>query len=85
MLICVQYGYPILPYVQLVYPLLDTTGTNAFYKEPALASSQETAIVRVNVDIIYSAAPIDLSLVDLELTVPSVPDGRFYVSAFYDL
>ncbi|MCJ1397955.1 hypothetical protein MMC11_001151 [Xylographa trunciseda] len=81
----ITYGYPILPYLQLVEPLFSSVGTNAIYNEPALASSQEAAIVRPNVDTLYSRVAVDLSHTDLELTVPPVKDGRFYVIPFYDL
>ena len=60
-------------------------GTNAIYNEPGLANLQEAAVVRPNVDTIYSRVAVDLSHTDLELTVPPVEDGRFYIFPFYDL
>ena len=80
----VIYGYPILPWLDLVYPLLNTTGANALTNFP-LATTNAAAIDRPNVDTVYSAVPIDLSQRDVELTIPSIPDGRFYVFPFYDL
>ncbi|MCJ1387052.1 hypothetical protein MMC17_010181 [Xylographa soralifera] len=79
------YGYPILPYLQFVEPLFSTVGTNAIYNEPGLANLQEAAVVRPNVDTLYSRVAVDLSHTDLELTVPSIEDGRFYIFPFYDL
>ncbi|MCJ1432087.1 hypothetical protein MMC27_001443 [Xylographa pallens] len=79
------YGYPILPYLQFVEPLFSSVGTNAIYNEPGLANLQEAAVVRPNVDTIYSRVAVDLSHTDLELTIPPVEDGRFYIFPFYDL
>ena len=55
------------------------------YDEPALANIQEAAVVRPNFDTLYSRVAVDLSHTDLELTVPSVEDGRFFIFPFYDL
>jgi len=58
---------------------------NALYNEPGVATSAEAAVVRPNDDTIYSLILIDLSRQDVVVTVPEVPDGRFYVFPFYDV
>ena len=55
------------------------------YNEPGVATSAEAAVVRPNDDTIYSLILIDLSRQDVVVTVPEVPDGRFYVFPFYDV
>lgn len=78
------YGYPIFPYIELIYPLLNSTGPNGLTLFP-LATASAAPIVTSNVDTLYATAPIDLSQTDVEITIPAVPDGRYYDLAFYDL
>ncbi len=85
MLVLFKYGYPLLPYVQWVKPLLLKVGNNTVYSEPGLVSPDDKSVVRPNVDTLYSEVAVDLSHTDLELVIPEVPNGRFYVFPFYDL
>ena len=82
----IQYSYPLLAYIPLVDHILSLVNTtNTLYHETGLVDPAGRTIVRTNLDTLYSEAAIDLSHADLELTVPYVPDGRFYVFSFYDL
>jgi hypothetical protein len=60
-------------------------GVNAIYHENDTASADSAAIVRPNVDTLYSKGAIDLSHADVTITVPEVPEERFYAFSFYDL
>jgi hypothetical protein len=60
-------------------------GTNALQSEAHTSTATSEVLVRPNVDTLYSRSAIDLSHSDLVLSVPEVPDNRFYVAPFYDL
>jgi hypothetical protein len=82
-----KYGYPLVPYIQLAFSLANATGhftTNAFYHSTTLANSSFDAVVRPNVDTLYSEALVDLSEHDMIISVPEI-DVRFIVVAYYDL
>ncbi|MCJ1359503.1 MAG: hypothetical protein MMC33_009505 [Icmadophila ericetorum] len=85
MLVLLEYGYPLLPYVQWAKPLLSKALNNSVYSETGLISPDDKSVVRPNVDTLYSEVAVDLSHTDLELIIPSIPNGRFYVFPFYDL
>jgi hypothetical protein len=42
-------------------------------------------VVRPNVDTLYSAMAIDLSRVNVVVTIPPVNGDRYYVFPFYDM
>ncbi|KAF1989743.1 hypothetical protein K402DRAFT_410857 [Aulographum hederae CBS 113979] len=65
--------------------ILRPTNATAFTVTKNLANAGQAAIVRPNVDTLYSKIAIDLSQMDVVLTIPEVKDGRFYVFPFYDL
>ncbi|KAH8696320.1 hypothetical protein BGW36DRAFT_360166 [Talaromyces proteolyticus] len=81
----VTYGYPLTQYAATFDSLLATNGSNTLYHHRITASPSSAAIVRPNVDTLYSMAAIDLSHSDVVLTIPPVNDNRFYVFPFYDL
>jgi hypothetical protein len=60
-------------------------GSNAIQSEARTATATSEVLVRPNVDTLYSRSAIDLSHSDVVLSVPEVPDNRFYVVPFYDL
>lgn len=66
-------------------PFLSSVGANALFNEKAFATASEAAVVRPNVDTLYSGVAVDLSHVDLAVTIPPVGDGRFYIFPFYDV
>lgn len=65
--------------------MISSIGTNAMYNERHTANTNNTAIVRPNVDTLYSKVAVDLSKYDVALTIPEIGDNRFCVFAFYDL
>jgi hypothetical protein len=70
-----------------VNSVIRSEGANGIFHEESTASPDTSDIgaMRPNVDTLYSRVPIDLSHFDVVLTVPEVPDGRYFVFAFYDL
>ena len=58
-------------------------GSNQINNQAQLASLSSAAVVKPNVDTLYSRVIIDLSQGDLELTVPNITD-RFWIYPFYD-
>jgi hypothetical protein len=58
--------------------------TNFLIHQRTLRTAEDKEIIRPNADTLYSNLFIDLSLVDLEITVPEFGD-RYGVWPFYDL
>ncbi|KAG4436389.1 hypothetical protein IFR05_008145 [Cadophora sp. M221] len=79
------YGYPLVLYVQTFVPTLQAVGANAILNEKTPAYANIEVLVRPNVDTLYSRAAIDLSQTDVVLSIPKVPEDRFYVVPFNDL
>ncbi|KAI9664767.1 MAG: hypothetical protein M1821_006215 [Bathelium mastoideum] len=65
--------------------IIQTYGVNYINHNRNLASVADSAVIKPNVDTLYSLAVIDLSSTDLTLTVPKISDGRFWIYPFYDL
>jgi hypothetical protein len=81
----VKYGYPLIQYSASLDAIIDSLGTNALYHEEATADADKAAIIRPNVDTVYSRVAIDLSSANVVVTVPTIPTDRFYEFSFYDL
>ena len=60
-------------------------GSNVPYNEAELATASDAAVIRPNVDALYSRVGVDLSQSDLVITVPPISDGRFHLFPFYDM
>ena len=58
---------------------------NEFYHMTELLDASYTNIVRPNDDTLYSTAWVDLRSEPVVLTVPEVPDGRYYVIQMVDI
>lgn len=58
---------------------------NEFAHYRHLAGPQDTEVVRPNNDTLYSVAWLDLRSEPVVLSVPEVPDGRYYVIQMVDL
>lgn len=74
-----------IQYAAAVGPVLALTGSNAIRHSRELAAAADVALVRPNVDTLYSRVAVDLSHSDLSITVPEADAGRYYGIAFYDL
>lgn len=59
-------------------------GANKINTQTQLASLASAAVVKPNVDTVYSRVIVDLSKDDLVLTVPEIKD-RFWIFPFYDV
>lgn len=74
-----------MSYVNFTTPILRAQGgPNGIYIRPRLADPNSKAVVKPNVDTLYTVVVIDLSQDDLVLTVPEISDGRYWVFPFYD-
>lgn len=77
-----QYGFPLSAYGQFVRK---TGGReNTLHHSRALADSDFRAVVRPNVDTLYSYMFYDVSHHDLNITVPEL-DDRLWLFSFYDM
>jgi hypothetical protein len=81
-----------LEHLRTVSGLLSGEGTplyigafNVFDHDTALLGPEVTEIVRPNNDTLYSKAVLDLRAEPMVLSVPAVPDGRYYSFQFIDL
>ncbi|KAL8827426.1 MAG: hypothetical protein Q9191_003193 [Dirinaria sp. TL-2023a] len=76
-----------LPLIQLVNQTTAVfqavNGTNKINNQDQLASLSSAAVVKPNVDTLYSRVIVDLSQNDLELNIPVIND-RFWIFPFYD-
>ena len=59
-------------------PIANVT-TNTLYANRDMAKPGAIGVVRPNADTLYSTMFIDLSESDLVLTVPEMPDDRYWV------
>jgi hypothetical protein len=79
------YGFPLVAFQQLeTARAMLKLPLNKFYHTRQLATASMRDVVAPNTDTIYSAAVVDLSHSDLELTFPAVPDSQFMLVSFYD-
>ncbi|KAH7347235.1 hypothetical protein B0T11DRAFT_140530 [Plectosphaerella cucumerina] len=77
-----QYGFPLTAYGQFVRK---TGGSeNVLHHNRALADSDFRAVVRPNVDTLYSSMFYDVSHHDLNITFPELED-RLWLFSFYDI
>ncbi|KAH6684898.1 hypothetical protein F5X68DRAFT_171342 [Plectosphaerella plurivora] len=77
-----QYGFPLSAYGQFVRK---TGGSeNTLHHNRALADSDFHAVVRPNVDTLYSSMFYDISHHDLNITFPELED-RLWLFSFYDI
>ncbi|MVU83933.1 DUF1254 domain-containing protein [Nocardia sp. ET3-3] len=75
------FGYPLV--------LMDVTraaagASNRFLHAQNLPTSSDRAVVRMNVDTLYSSAWLDLGPEPLVLQVPAMPGGRYWLMQIMD-
>lgn len=80
-----MYGEPLVAFAQFTEPTLSKFGSNAPDNEANLATATGAAVIRPNVDTLYTRVGVDLSQTDVAITIPLIDDGRFYVFPFYDV
>ncbi|KAL3454149.1 hypothetical protein BJX65DRAFT_301936 [Aspergillus insuetus] len=77
------YGYPVYAYAQYVKTIADAK-PNVAYPFRNLATPDNRAVVRPNVDTLYTPLFYDVSQVDLEFVIPEIED-RYWLWPWYDL
>lgn len=78
------YGYPLLSWQQLFYPVVDDLGSNKWDHNRQFSNADNKEVVKPNVDTLYSALIYDLTAHDLVVTVPYVPEQDFKLFSFFD-
>lgn len=79
-----QYGIPLIAFANQTTKVFQAVGgANKINTQSELASVSGAAVVKPNVDTVYSRVIVDLSKDDLVLTVPNITD-RFWIFPFYD-
>ncbi len=58
---------------------------NCYIHQREIFNASSHAVVRENVDTLYSNLVYDLSQNDLSVTLPEIPNDRFHVIAIYDM
>ncbi|KAI1469825.1 uncharacterized protein F4812DRAFT_304455 [Daldinia caldariorum] len=79
----ITYGEPLASYVQACAGPPNGPPINQLYKNTALATPQQTAIVSPNVDTLYMNQCYDISRRDIAITIPEVDSNRYYGVSFY--
>ncbi|KAK5694469.1 hypothetical protein LTR17_024779 [Elasticomyces elasticus] len=79
-----QYGYPLLAFEKLAPGLVNTVGVNQIRYGRSLNTADDTAVVKPNVDTLYSQAIFDLSHNDVVITIPEIPSSQFALFSYYD-
>ncbi len=78
------YGYPlVLMGITLKNMLASGATVNHFISQPKLATSASKAVVRPNVDTLYSSAWLDLNKNPVVMDIPD-SEGRYYVVELLD-
>ena len=63
--------------------MLKNVAVNQIFHQRTLASIASSAVIKPNVDTVYSRAVLDLSSHDVVLTIPEITD-RYWVYPIYD-
>ena len=78
------YGSPLIQLINQTNQVYGVVGgANKINHQTGLASLSSAAVVKPNVDTLYSRIVIDLSQSDLVITVPNITD-RYWIFPFYD-
>ncbi|KAH7088843.1 hypothetical protein FB567DRAFT_619633 [Paraphoma chrysanthemicola] len=76
------YTYPLYIFGNFAGSVLRNVGVNQIFHQRALASIDSSAVIKPNVDTVYSRAVLDLSSNDVVLTIPNITD-RYWVYPIY--
>jgi len=63
--------------------VLQNVSVNQIFHQRQLASIDSAAVIKPNVDTVYSRVVLDLSQNDVVLTIPEIPD-RYWISPVCD-
>ena len=78
------YTYPLAIFANFAGSVLQNVSVNEIFHQRTLATTSGAAVIKPNVDTIYSRVVLDLSSHDIELTVPPITDGRYWNYPVYD-
>ncbi|KAE9986701.1 hypothetical protein EG328_005028 [Venturia inaequalis] len=76
-----QYGLPLLSFEKLFKN--QAVPANQMLTITALSDPSSTAVVRPNVDTLYSSVSYDVGASNLELKVPEIEPDKYWSAAFY--
>lgn len=79
----IQYTYPLYIFGNFAGAVLKNVGINQIFHQRTLAAIGSSAVIKPNVDTVYSRAVLDLSTHDVALTIPEITD-RYWVYPIYD-
>lgn len=79
-----EYGYPLIGFERLAQPLIHAVGANSLVNSRVPPDASFRAVVRPNVDTLYSTAIYDLSHNDVVIEVPEVPSDQYALFSYYD-
>ncbi|KAL3595549.1 hypothetical protein FPOAC2_09892 [Fusarium poae] len=80
-----MYGFPLYAFGDVARPLLAAgipLKPNFILPSPKPNEPGAVGVVRPNADTLYSIMFIDLSSNDLRVTIPEIPEGRYWVFPF---
>ncbi|KAF2026382.1 hypothetical protein EK21DRAFT_74358, partial [Setomelanomma holmii] len=77
------YTYPLYIFGNFAGSVLKNVAVNQIFHQRTLASIDSSAVIKPNVDTVYSRAVLDLSTHDVVLTIPDITD-RYWVYPIYD-
>ncbi|CEI70544.1 hypothetical protein FVEN_g959 [Fusarium venenatum] len=80
-----MYGFPLYSFGDVARPLLAAgipLKPNFILPSPKPNEPGAVGVVRPNADTMYSIMFIDLSTSDLRVTIPEIPEGRYWVFPF---
>nr|POE82463.1 hypothetical protein CFP56_67633 [Quercus suber] len=78
------YGSPLLAFDKLSSLLVPGVGTNTIFHLRTLSTASNQAVVKPNVDTLYSVAIFDLSHGNVEISIPDIPSSQAALFSYYD-
>jgi hypothetical protein len=79
----IQYTYPLYIFGNFAGAVLRNVSVNQIFNQRTLAAIGSSAVIKPNVDTVYSRAVLDLSTHNVVLRIPEVTD-RYWVYPIYD-
>ena len=78
-----KYTYPLYIFANFAGTVLQNVAINQIFHQQQLASIESSAVIKPNVDTVYSRVVLDLSKNDVVLTIPPISD-RYWVYPVID-
>jgi hypothetical protein len=77
------YGYPLLAFERLTPSVLALEGINYLFHARVLDTASDSAVVKPNVDTIYSTMIFDFSQDNVVITVSDIPSDQLHLFSYY--